>query len=110
MAYRKDLERNAAAMMKIKNPVTPEPGETQNINDAKRISQKNFERKLKKAKKGEVFKTEQAISTGTISFEGPLSRGSTQTYFKKGKKTYIHRNSPDSDWNTDSYLVVKNKK
>ena len=30
MAYRKDLERTAAAMMKIKNPVTPLPGDFQN--------------------------------------------------------------------------------
>ena len=107
---RKDLKSMAMAMGKIKNPVTPIPGETQNISNSKRISQRNFERKLKKAKQGEVFKTEQAIPTGTISFEGPVSRGSTQTYFKKGKKTYIHRNSPDSDYNTDNYLVVKNKK
>ena len=107
---RKDLERTSVIMMKIKNPITPVPGKTQNISNSKRISEKKFERKLNKAKQGEVFKTEYDIEPGTISFEGPVSRGSKQTYFKKGKNTFIHRKSPDSDYNTESYLKVKNKK
>ena len=107
---RKDLKSMAMAMGKVKNPITPVPGTTQNISNSKRISEKKFEKKLKKAKHGEVFKTEYDIEPGTISFEGPVSRGSKQTYFKKGKNTFIHRESPDSDYNTESYLKVKNKK
>ena len=107
---RKDLKSMAMAMGKVKNPITPVPGTTQNISNSKRISEKKFERKFNKAKQGEVFETEYPAGQGTISLEGPVSQGSKQTYFKKGKNTFIHRESPDSDYNTESYLKVKNKK
>ena len=51
MAYRKDLERTAAAMMKIKNPVTPLPGDFQNLSEAKKISERKFKENLEKLKK-----------------------------------------------------------
>ena len=47
---RKVLESMAMAMGKVKNPITPVPGTTQNISNSKRISKKKFENKLKKAK------------------------------------------------------------
>jgi len=97
MAYRKDLERSALMMGKVKNPVNPQPGNLQNLNNSKTISQKKFERKLNKAKDGQVFEAGGA-SPGYIK----------QTYFSKGNNTFIKRESPYGDYNDTSYMKVKN--
>ena len=101
MAYRKDLERTAAAMMKIKNPVTPLPGDFQNLGEAKKISERKFKRKLRKAEEGEVFQVDND--------PGYYQNLVRQTYIKKGRKTFIKRESPSSEYNTTSYYKVKNK-
>tara|TARA_Y100001938_G_C8059864_1_gene416562 strand:- start:1299 stop:1601 length:303 start_codon:yes stop_codon:yes gene_type:complete len=99
MAYRKDLERNASALMRVKNPITPLPGDFQNLGEAKKISERKFKRKLRKAKEGEVFKVDN-----DPGYDQNLVK---QTYIKKGKKTFIKRESPSSEWNTTSYYKVK---
>jgi hypothetical protein len=98
MAYRKDLERSALMMGKIKNPVNPQPGNLQNLSNSKTISPKKFERKLNKANDGEVFEA-----------GGAYPEKVKQTYVKKGNKTFIKRESPYSDYNATSYMKVKNK-
>ena len=96
MAYRKDLERSSAAMLKIKNPVNPQPGDLQNLSDSKRISKNKFNRKFNNA--SEVFEA-----------GGDSPSYIKQTYVKKGNNTYIKRESPGSkyDFGT-SYMKVKN--
>tara|TARA_R100000278_G_scaffold106004_1_gene82529 strand:+ start:40 stop:807 length:768 start_codon:yes stop_codon:yes gene_type:complete len=113
---RSDLKRNSAAMMKVKNPlqssihngegedpVTPLPGKTQNISDAKEISQKKFERKLKKGKEGEVFETPNMF--GNLGIGSLRPANVKQTYVKKGKNTFIKREGPKGV----NYLKTKNK-
>jgi len=96
MAYRKDLERSALMMGKVKNPVNPQPGNLQNLSNSKTISQKKFDRNLNNA--GQVFEAGGA-SPSYIK----------QTYFSKGNKTFIKRESPYGDYNATSYMKVKNK-
>jgi len=96
MAYRKDLEKSAAMMLKIKNPVNPQPGNLQNLSNSKTISQKKFDRKLNNA--SQVFEAGGA-SPSYIK----------QTYFKKGNNTFIKRESPSSNYSATSYMKVKDK-
>ena len=88
------------------DPVTPKSGEFQNLSNSKKISQKKFERKLKRAKQGEVFKASiYDPATRPKYLSGLHPTNITQTYTKKGKKTFIKRES-STNWQP-SYLKVK---
>tara|TARA_R110002072_G_scaffold55243_1_gene144184 strand:- start:123 stop:524 length:402 start_codon:yes stop_codon:yes gene_type:complete len=110
---RKDLKSMAMAMGKIKNPIvkingdtTYPEGEVQSLSGSKQISENKFNRKLKKAKKGEVTQNQQ----DKHGFFGEKSGFSVKnTNVKKKNNVYIKRETPDSDYNNTSYLKVKIK-
>ena len=110
---RKDLKSMAMAMGKIKNPIikingdtTYPEGEVQSLSGSKRISENKFNRKLKKAKEGEVTQNQQ----DKHGFFGEKSGFSVRnTNVNKKNNVYIKRETPDSDYNNTSYLKVKTK-
>ena len=111
---RKDLKSIAMAMGKIKNPITkingdttyPE-GETHSLSNSKQISENKFNRKLKKAKEGEVTQNQ----VNQYGFYGEKTRGFSvkNTNVKKKNNIYTKRETPNSDSNTESYFKVKTK-
>ena len=111
---RKDLERTSTIMMKIKNPNTKINGDTtypegkvHNLSNSKKISENKFNRKLKKAKEGEVTQNQ----VDQYSFFGEKTRGFSvkNTNVKKKNNIYTKRETPNSDSDTVSYFKVKTK-
>ena len=110
---RKDLKSMAMAMGKIKNPIvkingdtTYPEGEVQSLSGSKQISENKFNRKLKKAKEGEVTQNQQ----DKHGFFGEKESFSVRnTNVNKKNKVFIKRETPDSDYNNTSYLKVKIK-
>ena len=88
-----------------KSTTYPE-GKVQSLSGSKRISEKKYNRKLKKAKEGEVTQNQQ----DKHGFFGEKESFSVRnTNVNKKNKVFIKRETPDSDYNNTSYLKVKTK-
>ena len=89
-----------------KSTTYPE-GKVQSLSGSKQISEKKFNRKLKKAKEGEV--TQNQIDQ--YGFFGEKTRGFNvkNTNVKKKNNVYIKRETPNSETDTRSYLKVNTK-
>ena len=102
---KKPMMKKGMAYKKSDDTTYPE-GPTINISNSKRISEKKYNRKLKKAKEGEVTQNQQ----DKHGFFGEKESFSVRnTNVNKKNKVFIKRETPDSDYNNTSYLKVKTK-